>query len=364
MPPVRALVRFVMASTLLALAALAALPLSPASAQQDTIKDTLYTSPTWGFTIRWHSDRWDVVHDLSGDDLNVLGLSDDGGNIVVFTGLRNYAGDAAACLDDMRAGAFSDPAEDAAIATPTIEPEVLFEWSDEHQAYVLLQTTSAGADGPTDDVLYLECQTLVPGEAVFQRFYSAPAAVFDQSYDDVVDLLESVHLPASAWLPEDENDPAYVWAGYAPLRDEERRDATLFPLDGEAAPRLLIGLVDESGDTRVVTFENVSDRAVLVEPANLTLIYTSLFDEAEDQIHRPYALAWEDGVTANADGSRTLAPGERATVHVQIAPIEELTMDCDAFPFLALEYRESAESFADITGDFGPCLDESESATA
>ena len=357
MPPLRALVRLAMLSTLLGLGAS---PAATVLAQQDTIKDTLYTNPTWGYTIRWHSDRWDVVHDITGDDFNVLGLSDDDGNFVVFTGLRNYAGDAAACLDDMRAGAFADPDNPD---QPTVEPEILFEWSDEHQAYIHLRSTASGAEQPSDDVLYLECQTLIPGEAVFQRFYSAPADVFDRSFDDVVDLLESVHLPASAWLPEDENDPAYVWAGYAPLLDEGRRNATLFPIDGEA-PRLLIGLVDEAGDTRVVTFENISDRPVLVEPANLALIYTSLFDEAADQVHRPYAMAWEDGVKANADGSRTIAPGERATVHVQIAPIEELTMECDAFPFLALEYRASNDVFADITGDFGPCLDTSESATA
>jgi hypothetical protein len=357
MSPVSSLRRLAIPSALLFCCVLL---VAPASAQQDTIKDTLYASPTWGYTIRWHSDQWELVHDLSGNDLNVLGLSDDAGNFVVFTGLRNYAGDAAACLDDMRAGAFADPDNRD---QPAVEPEILFEWSDEHQAYVLLRSTSSGGNEPSADVLYLECQTLVPGEAVFQRFYSAPADVFDRSFDDVVDLLESVHLPASGWLPEDEDDPAYVWAGYAPLLDEGRLNATLFPLDGED-PRLLIGLVDEAGDTRVVTFENVSDRPVLVEPANLALIYTSLFDEVADQIHRPYAMAWEDGVKSNADGSRTIAPGERATVHVQIAPIEELTMDCDAFPFLALEYRQSDDVFSDITGDFGPCLDDRESATA
>lgn len=333
-----------------------ALPFSPVSAQEATLKDTIYTSPLWGYTIRWHADEWQVDNDVTSPDFNLLSLSDNHGNFMTFTGANGFNGNAKACLDDMRANAFSDPEQ--TVATPfTYESGDPVEWRDKEQSYVLLSTTTTDADGTENKgVLYLECQTLIPGEAVFERFYSGSADAFDQWYDNVVDIIESVHLPASAWLPEDKGDPSLVWAGYSPLLDFGRYNATFFPFDVDD-PRLLIGLVDRAGDSRAITFENISAAPVTVDPMNLALVYSPLIGEGEVQIHEPSFASWEDGIADSAEGTRTLAPGERATVDVDIAPIDESTIDCNALPFLGYEYREPDGAYADFANlDVNICL--------
>jgi hypothetical protein len=172
---------------------------------------------------------------------------------------------------------------------------------------------------------------LVPGFVV-----SSPVAVLDQWYDDIVETLEGVFLPASAWLSNPDQEQQ-IRAGIAPLNGAWRTNAVILPND-EGDPQLLVGLADAASDIRVVRFENVSDEAVTVDPENLVLGVSSMREEAAGSSQQPYSVTWDDDSNANADGSRSLKPGEHATVQVAIAPVDESTIACDPAPLLVFQY--------------------------
>ncbi|MFN8678375.1 MAG: hypothetical protein U0Z70_18510 [Thermomicrobiales bacterium] len=316
----------------------------PGFAQQAGLHDTVYTSPEWGYTIRWHSDEWNVVHDVGGPDVNLLMVGDDAGNFVSFTGLNDFNGNAKTCLDDMAASAISDP-EHTSTSPFTYESGDPVEWHHRDQAYELLSTTVTKGDGGVEEgVLYLECQTLVPGKAVFQRLYSGSADAFDQNMDEVIAMVEGVYLPASAWLP-DEDDPAIVLAGYSPLLDRGRGDASLFPAD---VPQLLIGLADVAGERRVIGFENLSETPVTVYPADLALVYVDIAGAGDEVRSVPTAVGWGDGFASDDSGARELAPGERAFALVDIPDIDASVIACDSIYYLGYEYRDHTGEFSDF----------------
>jgi hypothetical protein len=310
------------------------LPADHAVAQQTGLKDMIYVSPHWGYSIRWYSSEWIIGDEQSDADADLLQLTDSLGNAITYTGLEGFQGDADACLDQMVGEVVSIPgAGDVAQAEGDFGTP--YEWRDASQSYTVFQIRLPVNGVLVDHAVYAECQTLVPGKAVFQRLYTGPVEVFDQYYDDIAQTLDGVFLPASAWLPMPDSEVA--WAGSAPLLSTSRLNASLVPSASDA--QLLVGLVDASGDTRIVTFENVSDAPVSVDPNSLVLSVTAMTDETLPPEQRPSSIAWEDGSVANADGTRALAPGERATVQVGIPPVDTSTMTCDGLPSLTLEYR-------------------------
>jgi hypothetical protein len=317
---------------------IAPVPRTHAQQQQSALPDMRWVSPTWGFTVRWHSNEWSVAADESVDGADTLTLTDSLDNTVSFTGQRGVGGDADACLDEMVQSAQDTPgAVDFAIAQD--EAGNPYEWRSPEQSYVVFLIRVPGEDGVLRDfVAYAECQTLVPGEAVFQRSYSGPPEVFAQWYDDIVTTLEGVYLPPSAWRPYFEDDPAYVSAGMAPLRGEDRDNASML-LDEADQPRMLIGLEAEAGATRVVSFTNLSPDPVTVVPGNISLLLTTLTGEVEDQSMPASAVRWEDGTAIAADGSRVLAPSEQAAALLDFADIDLTLVNCDMAPFLELIYN-------------------------
>jgi hypothetical protein len=256
--------------------------------------------------------------------------------VIAFSGTPQSGGDAQTCLDGMIEEALAVPGA-VYVATALNDFGEPFEWREPNQAYTLFQVRIPVGDVLQDHAVYLECQTLVPGEAVFKRSYSGPVAVFDQWYDDIAETVEGVYLPASAWWPLP--DSPGVWAGSAPLIGDWRANGALLP--SQEDPQLLVGQVDAAGDVRVVTFENVGASPATAEPGNLVLTVSSISADVSGPVQRPNAIAWDDGQNANADGSRVLTPGERATVQVSIAPIDESLVVCDSLPRLTLEYRQS-----------------------
>jgi hypothetical protein len=237
---------------------------------------------------------------------------------------------------------------DASLPVATTSEGEPYERRGPNQSYVVYQTAAPGDNGELGDlVVYLECQTLAPGDAVLIRQYTGSPEAFMRSYDAIVDVLESVHHPwAIESLPEDDADAPFVDAGYSPLRDEARLSANLFPYPGEGVTSTLhIDLVDQAGATRVITFRNISDAPVTVEPANLALILIPLFDDTDVIVHPATSITWGDGVNSAPDGLRTLDAGESATVHVRILSFDPAEIDCDSFPIILLDYGDSAGQF-------------------
>ena len=307
-------------------------------AQENGLPDARYASPTWGYVIRWDSSGWDVAREDSVSGTDTLLLEDGLGNAVTFIGETAFGGDAGACLEALLQGAQSTPgATDFAIAQDALGDP--YEWSSPEQSYVVFQITVPDTLGePADYAVYAECQTLVPGEAVFQRIVSGPPDRFEASFEDIAATVEGVFLPASAWISYFPDDPTFVSAGIAPLRDGEERIDAAFALDSADQPHLLVGLETEAGETRVVTFENVSGDPVTVAPGDVTLTLYALTGEAPDQNWPQSAFRWEDAATG-VEGERTLAPGERATLLLDFAAGDLSAFTCDVLPTLLLEYQ-------------------------
>lgn len=328
-------------------------PAGLVAAQQTGLKDMTYVSPTWGFAVRWYSSEWTVASESSDGGADILALQDSLGNSVKFSGIPQAGGDAQTCLDGMIEEALAVP---GAVDAETVSDDFgePFAWSEPNQAYTLFQVRIPVGDVLQDHGVYLECQTLVPGEAVFQRFYSGPVGVFDQWYDNIAETLEGVYLPASAWwlMPDSQG----IWAGSAPLLDDWRTNGDLLPSAED--PQLLVGQVDAAGDVRVVTFENFGTSPVSVAPANFVLTVSALSGDGSVPIQQPYAMAWDDGQIANADGSHVLAPGERATVQVSIAPIDEAAVVCNGLPWITLEFHLPEEVAVLASAPVARCLED------
>ena len=323
---------------LIALAAGLMFPSAPVIlAQESALKDAVYVSPTWGYAVRWYSGEWTIVDESPDGKIDTLALQDTLGNTIAFSGSTQLEGDAATCLDDMVEQVLASP---GAADPETVEGDIgmLYDSREPEHAYTLMQV-QLPVDGVLQDhAVYLECQTLVPGEAVFRRYYSGPVEVFDQWYDDIVETLEGVFLPASAWLPIPDAQQQ-TWMGFAPLSAERRTNASLLQ-DEQDNPLLLVGLADAAGDIRVVTLENVSDAPVTIKPENFVLTVSSMSEDGAGPIQAPYSVTWGDADNANADGSLELQPGEIATAQVAIAPIDESTITCEDSPLIVFEYRQ------------------------
>lgn len=344
---------------LLLLAALPAgvltMPSVPGAAQSERLKDASYVSPTWGYVVRWYSDEWTVSQEepISGaENLDTLVLTDSLGNSLLFGGWPGFGGDAETCLDATVASAQQDPSI-IAFTLAADEYGNPYEARTPEQAYAAYLVRTQGEDGQEYEiVLYTECQTLAPGDAVFSRTYTGPPEVFEQWYDDIVDTLEAVYLPPSAWLPINaDGDLSTVWAGLAPLDDGAARLNAAYIFDAAGAPQLLVGLADEAAATRVVSFENVSEASVAVTPSDVTLELIDLWGDEIGQEWPLLAARWEDGTAGGPGEPRLLAPGERATILLDFATGDLSAFGCDTFPSLSLGYpsgdgtvREIAES--------------------
>src|SRR4051812_6107859 len=83
----------------------ALLSVSPSVLAQDHrgIHDQSYTSPTWGYHLRWDSDVWTVTDEASDQDGDRFWLTDTIGNVVGVAAQPGYGGDARPCLDDLHA---------------------------------------------------------------------------------------------------------------------------------------------------------------------------------------------------------------------------------------------------------------------
>ena len=62
-----------------------------ASRAEQSLRDSVYVSPTWGFSVRWYDDEWTVNQQTTSDGVDTLWLTDTMGNAVGFEGRAGYA---------------------------------------------------------------------------------------------------------------------------------------------------------------------------------------------------------------------------------------------------------------------------------
>jgi hypothetical protein len=278
--------------------------------------------------VRWYGDEWTVDEESSDDGLDTLWLEDADGNLVGFEGRIGYGGDARACLDDLAIGVQEAPAaSDVVQVRDELErPQKIFHpW---RSWVVLLVGYEDEASGEVEDhLVYLDCRTLIPGQAVFIRYLVAPVATWP---DDLArfDVLNAA-LPRGAWLA----DP--VGGLVAPGLDLELTVPplpadSLLPWEYPDEPKLLTGaggveramLTQVDGDRErrafVVTIENAGVDPLTIDPARFAAANPPASDVVDPDI-APQTATWADGAP---DGPREIAPGAWASLTLAFPPAE------------------------------------------
>ncbi len=161
------------------------------------ISGNRYISPVFGYRLEWDGDRWvaadtAVVADPPGDSLTLMAA--DGTSVLMIQGQERYAGDGKACLEAM--GAESLGASGFDDVEPYDEGELSF--SDPDRVHAAAYTfTHTDAEGVVHDGgIYVECRTLVEGEAVLSATYThLDLAALEAGVADVQDVLATFELP-------------------------------------------------------------------------------------------------------------------------------------------------------------------------
>ncbi|CAA9557674.1 MAG: RecD-like DNA helicase YrrC [uncultured Thermomicrobiales bacterium] len=158
---------------------------------EEGVEGNTYTSPTYGFSLEWDPEVWDL--DLqrarfAGRDTLVLNAIDFVGYLYV-EAYDAYDGDPADCLE----GSSEEiTADDAAEDVEPFEDEDGEPVAGEEDgvAFAAYTLTSGG----TDAAAYFDCQTLVEGEAVLA--FSLLVAIEDAEagFEAVADLREGLDL--------------------------------------------------------------------------------------------------------------------------------------------------------------------------
>ncbi|MFN8593891.1 MAG: hypothetical protein U0031_20715 [Thermomicrobiales bacterium] len=313
-------------TTAILIALLVGACLLPAAAYaRPGLHDRQYISPTWGYVVRWYSDEWTIDDQASNDGIDTLALSDGEGRRVAFAGRAGYGGDARACLDDQIAAIESSPdASDLAVVRDEFDhPQKFYHpW----RAWIMLLAGRAEGGARVDHVVYLDCRTLAPDDAVLIRTLEMPATAWSDELWPL-DVLNAA-LPRGAW-----------WGGVYSALSAPGLDAdfappplptdSLLPWDYPDAPHLLPGAmgaergmltqIDGDNDARefVVLVENMSEEPLTIDPARFT---DSNRPEAArpDPDIAPLSAVWDD---TGQSGPRTLDAGTTATLTLTFPPL-------------------------------------------
>ena len=78
--------RILLALVLVVTSLVASTIVGMASRAEQSLRDSAYTSPTWGFSVRWYDDEWTVDQETTTDGVDTLWLTNTMGNAVGFEG--------------------------------------------------------------------------------------------------------------------------------------------------------------------------------------------------------------------------------------------------------------------------------------
>jgi hypothetical protein len=305
-----------------------------ASRAEQSLRDSVYISPTWGFSVRWYDDEWSVDQETSSDGVDTLSLSDTMGNAVGFEGRAGYGGDARACLDD-RVSAVQETTDagNATVATDEFDRpfKIFHPWRS--WAVLLVSTQADDQESAADRLVYLDCRTLVPDQAVFVRYLVAAAETFSADLPQL-DVLNAA-LPRGAWYGS-------IYEGLTAPGQSDEGSWSPLPVDSidpwqlPGDPELLgtqdgteLGMMtqvdgDLESNTVVVMIENSGAEPLKIDPLQFTDANWDYFDgpiePPPDPDLAPVRATWDNG---SESGPRTLLPGTWASLTLDFpAPAE------------------------------------------
>jgi hypothetical protein len=168
---------------------------SPVQAESDELSGVdgaTYESPTWGFTLEWDEDDWEVVQATSEDGVDAVLLSIPGGALIV-RGLP-LEDDAEQCRRDYARALRNDDGVDdwEPLEDEEGDPIAGEEPGRAFAAFSLTFTTDDG-EGQAR-VNYVECRSLVPHEAMMTVLLIALRADYEDVMDAALPVLDSIAL--------------------------------------------------------------------------------------------------------------------------------------------------------------------------
>jgi hypothetical protein len=163
------------------------------SADQEGVDGNSYVSPSFGWSITWDEDLWEVAAEQSDGENDFLLLASSGGTGTInFTSANDYEGDPDTCLEDLiDIFGSQDGIEDFEPARG-VDDEPLVEVDDQEVA--IYDATRVDGDEETEVRFYLECRTLVEGEAVLAIIWFVQADAYESELDAVTELLEGIEV--------------------------------------------------------------------------------------------------------------------------------------------------------------------------
>nr|MDQ3044709.1 hypothetical protein [Chloroflexota bacterium] len=198
----------------------------------------VYTSPSFGYSVAWDGAVWSVEDELSegGQDLLRIGTPL---STLYFEAYEGFAGDPAACLEEAAAELSAEKGvSDFTVATDRNgDPLTGADATSAYAVYTLTFTSDTGEALAFAD--YIECRTLVPGEAVLEITLIVGLDLYNEQVELMQDVLDTLQLLST---DQPSGDAATSAAPTAATGD---RDAPLPPLATESAS--VAGSDDPSG---------------------------------------------------------------------------------------------------------------------
>ncbi|HEU0115652.1 MAG TPA: hypothetical protein VFQ80_13290 [Thermomicrobiales bacterium] len=181
-------------------AATAVATITPAATPtgQTGVHGNAYISPTFGFTLAWDPKVWAVKDERLLQGYDGLELGTDRSNLFV-EGISDYAGDPAACLADARQQ-ISGRSGISAISDFQ-GPGRPIQDTDGAKS-LLVGYVAKLPDGSSASIVeFVQCRTLVPGQAVLELTWQTSDADYAQQLPLVAALLKTLHVPGAAATP-------------------------------------------------------------------------------------------------------------------------------------------------------------------
>jgi len=166
----------------------------------DTAKDKTFSDPIFGWSIAWNSVSWEASgptesvgeNNKPGTEMDFLGQDYEGMGYVRISSLATVSLDPAGCVDLFNPKTSDELTGDGAYVDNRQEPDVELPAAPD-DAVGRLFTYNAGS--PPDQMTYIECRTLVDGEAMLLIDWYLPEFTrYEQALPAFEELIKGLDL--------------------------------------------------------------------------------------------------------------------------------------------------------------------------
>jgi hypothetical protein len=157
-----------------------------------SVTGSAWEGTNWGVRITWDPASWTFGDEFFTDGYDGVQIN-SAGSTVYLEAYEGYGGDAEACLDDAESEIRMREGITEAVV---LEDRTLPVADDARGPADLFGLTAELPDGTAfRGIEYVECRTLVPGEAVLEITWQTAAETFNPEFPLVEDLLATIEMP-------------------------------------------------------------------------------------------------------------------------------------------------------------------------